>query len=118
MSRKSGLQKDVLSLYRRSVYRRPAADLHKTILDASALRMVRTKPPSTRPKFLLLERYNFRAQASAVSPRDVGAIEHLLRRGSRRIEVSEDPSVKDCWVSQEMKDWEAEQRRRHISVQR
>lgn len=77
----------------------------------SALRMVRTKAPSTRPKFLLIVRYNFRTQVSAISPRDISAIEHLLRRGRRQIQVSEDPNVKDCWVSQEMKDWEAKQRR-------
>jgi len=73
--------------------------------------MVRTKPPATRPNFLLFVRYNFRTQASTVSPRDISSIEHLLRRGSRQIEVSEDPGVRDIWVSQEMKDWEAKQKR-------
>ncbi|KAH7921917.1 hypothetical protein BV22DRAFT_1114167 [Leucogyrophana mollusca] len=88
--RKSGLQKDVLSLYRR------------------ALRMVRTKPVITQPKFLLFARYNFRTQASSVSPRDVAAIEHLLRRGRRQIEMYEDKAVKDCQVSQTMREWEEE----------
>jgi len=85
--RKSGLQKDVLNLYRR------------------ALRMVRSKPDSARSKFDLMVKYTFRTQASSVSSRQVSAIEHLLRRGSRQIEMYEDPAVKDCWVSQEMKDW-------------
>jgi len=95
--RKSGLQKDVLSLYRR------------------ALRMVRTKPDSTRPKFDLMVRYIFHTQASSVSPREVSAIEHLLRRGVRQIEMYEDAAVKDCWVSQEMKDWSEAHRSRKVT---
>ncbi|KAG1774813.1 hypothetical protein EV702DRAFT_470278 [Suillus placidus] len=86
--RKSGLQKEVLALYRR------------------ALRMVRTKPALTQPKFLLFVRYNFHTQASSVSPRDVAAIEHLLRRGRRQLEMYEQPSVRDCQISQAMSDWE------------
>ncbi|KAH7913401.1 hypothetical protein BJ138DRAFT_1059069 [Hygrophoropsis aurantiaca] len=89
--RRSGLQKDVLSLYRR------------------ALRMVRTKPTITQPKFLLFVRYSFRTQASSVAPRDVAAIEHLLRRGQRQLEMYEDKAVKDCQVSQAMRVWEEEQ---------
>jgi len=94
--RRSGLQKDVLSLYRR------------------ALRMVSTKPPSVRPKFLLFVRYSFRMQASAVSPRDVAAIEHMLRRGKRQIEMYEDSKVRDCWVSSEMLRWAEEQKGRTV----
>ncbi|EGN92144.1 hypothetical protein SERLA73DRAFT_117784 [Serpula lacrymans var. lacrymans S7.3] len=90
MSTKSGLQREVLSLYRR------------------ALRMVRTKPPATQPKFRLFVQHNFRILASSISPRDVEAIEHLLRRGRRQIEMYEDHAVKDCWVSQEMRDWAKE----------
>lgn len=93
-ARRSGLQKDVLELYRR------------------ALRMVRAKPESTRPKFLLFVRYNFRQQAQNISPRDVSAIEHLMRRGRRQLETYESPAVKDCWVSQEMRDWEVDHRGR------
>lgn len=85
---RSGLQKDVLSLYRR------------------ALRMVRTKPPLTQPKFLLVLRYTFHANASAISPRNVSAIEHLLRKGTRQIEMYEDDAVKDVWVSSEMLQWQ------------
>ncbi|KAG2155838.1 uncharacterized protein EDB93DRAFT_55177 [Suillus bovinus] len=90
--RKSGLQKDVLALYRR------------------ALRMVRTKPALTQAKFLLFVRYNFHTQASSVSPREVAAIEHLLRRGRRQLEMYEQPSVKDCQISQVMSDWEQNRR--------
>ncbi|PBK75048.1 related to Found in Mitochondrial Proteome [Armillaria ostoyae] len=87
MTRRSGFQREVLSLYRR------------------ALRMVQTKPPSTRAKFLLFVRYNFHQNAANISPRQVGVIEHLMRQGRKQIEMYEDPSVKDCWVSKEMKEW-------------
>ncbi|KAF8271990.1 hypothetical protein EI94DRAFT_1567317 [Lactarius quietus] len=87
--RHSGLQKEVFALYRRS------------------LRMVRTKPPSTRDKFRLFIRYSFKTQAVAVSPRSVSTVEHLVRRGKRQLETYENPSVTDCWVSQEMRDWRA-----------
>ncbi|KIY46508.1 hypothetical protein FISHEDRAFT_75534 [Fistulina hepatica ATCC 64428] len=88
MTQLSGLQKDVLALYRR------------------ALRMARTKPVSAQPKFTLFVRYTFRTTSSSVSARDLTAIEHLLRKGKRQLAVYEDPAVKDCWVSKEMYDWQ------------
>ncbi|KXN81770.1 hypothetical protein AN958_03696 [Leucoagaricus sp. SymC.cos] len=91
--RRSGLQRDVLALYRR------------------ALRMVKTKPESTQHKFSLYVRYTFHQNASSISPRDVSTIEHLLRKGRRQLEMYEDPGVKDCFVPKNMVDWE-EQRRR------
>ncbi|ESK95030.1 heat shock [Moniliophthora roreri MCA 2997] len=91
--RKSGLQKEALALYRR------------------ALRMVRSKPPASRLKFSLFVRYTFRTNASNISPRDVSTIEHLLRKGKRQLEMYETPSVKDCWVSEEMRDWDRNWRR-------
>ncbi|KAG7088431.1 hypothetical protein E1B28_012424 [Marasmius oreades] len=90
--RKSGLQKEVLSLYRR------------------ALRMVRSKSSAGRPKFSLFIRYTFRTNATSISPRNVSAIEHLLRKGRRQLDLYESPSVKDCWVSEEMKTWDRTQR--------
>ncbi|KAI6147495.1 hypothetical protein BKA82DRAFT_139724 [Pisolithus tinctorius] len=95
MSAPSGLQKEVLALYRR------------------ALRMVRTKPSHTQDKFSLLVRYMFHVQASAVSPRKVSAIEHLLRRGRRQIELFENPSIRDCHISQDMREWERSRRKYH-----
>ncbi|KAI9435376.1 hypothetical protein F5148DRAFT_989868 [Russula earlei] len=92
--RHSGLQKEVLALYRR------------------ALRMVRTKPPPSRDKFRLFVRYSFKTQAAAVSPRSVGTVEHLIRRGQRQLETYEHPAVRDCQVSREMRDWEVQERRR------
>lgn len=70
--------------------------------------MTTHKPASTRPKFLLLVRYTFRNNAGSVGARDVSAIEHLLRKGKRQVEMYEDRSVKDCWVSGEMREWEKE----------
>ncbi|KAJ7250868.1 hypothetical protein B0H12DRAFT_1052225, partial [Mycena haematopus] len=91
-ARKSGLQKEVLNLYRR------------------ALRIPRTKPEQTRVKWNLLIRYSFRKTATSVSPRNISAIEHLLRVGKRQITSYEDESVKDCHVSAEMREWEQAQR--------
>lgn len=71
-----------------------------------ALRMARSKPPPARPKFSLFVRYTFKTQSSSISPREVSAIEHLLRKGKRQIEMYEDPQVRDIWVSQAMRDWE------------
>lgn len=72
--------------------------------------MVFTKPPSTQPKFLLFIRFTFRSQASSISARDVAAVEHLLRKGSRQLEGLEEKGVKDCWVSKEMEEWGRRQR--------
>ncbi|KAI0372162.1 hypothetical protein BV20DRAFT_940170 [Pilatotrama ljubarskyi] len=99
-ARRSGLQREVLSLYRR------------------ALRMVNTKPPSSQPKFRLFVRYSFKTQATAVSPRDISTIEHLLRRGRRQIEMYEDPKVRDCWVSSEMVQWGEQNRGRREEASR
>ncbi|KAJ6613281.1 hypothetical protein B0H10DRAFT_2222330 [Mycena sp. CBHHK59/15] len=87
MSRMSGLQKEVLSLYRR------------------ALRIPRTKPPLSRPKWELMIRYTFRTTAARAPPRAVGVIEHLLRTGRRQVAAYEDAAATDCWVSAEMREW-------------
>lgn len=71
-----------------------------------ALRVVRTKPIHTRPKFLLTIRHAFRATPSWVSARDFETVEFLLRRGRRQVEMWEDVNVRDCWVSEEMREWE------------
>lgn len=71
-----------------------------------ALRVVQTKPLATRPKFRLFIRYSFKTQAKSISPRDVSAIEHLLRKGRRQLETYEDIKVRDIWVSKAMQEWE------------
>ena len=74
--------------------------------------MVRTKPPEARPKFMTFVRYSFKTQATAIQPKNVSAIEHLLRRGRRQLEIYEDPKVRDCWVSKDMREWNEQDRRR------
>ncbi|KZW03379.1 hypothetical protein EXIGLDRAFT_725819 [Exidia glandulosa HHB12029] len=80
----SGIQREALALYRR------------------ALRMVRTKPPATRDHFLALVRSHFRTQAHAVSPRNVSAVEYLMRRTQRTLEGWEDDGVRDVGVTPDM----------------
>lgn len=101
---RSGLQKDVLKLYRRFVVRMwwRISQLNPII---SALRMANNKPETVRPKFRLFVRYTFHSNASKVSPRNVSYIEHLLRKGTRQLEQFEDSAVKDCYLSEEMMEW-------------
>jgi len=87
MRPRSGLQKDVLNLYRR------------------ALRIARTKPVETQAKFDISIRYTFRTRAASVGPRQIDAIERLLRKGEQQLETYETSSVKDCYISREMKEW-------------
>jgi len=76
--------------------------------------MVKTKPEPARPKFQLFIRYNFHINAKKVSPRNVSFIEHLLRKGTRQVEQYEDSNVTDCWVSQEMVEWDRNQRLKRL----
>lgn len=78
--------------------------------------MVRTKPLHTQAKFALFVRYMFHTQASLVSPHNITAVEHLLRRGRGQIELYESPSVSDCHVSQAMKDWEQRHRKDRVRL--
>ena len=55
---------------------------------------------------MTLIRYTFHKNGHSISYRDVGTIEHLLRKGRRQVEQLEDNSVKDCWVGDEMKQWD------------
>lgn len=70
--------------------------------------MVKNKPPTSQTQFRLFVRYTFKTQATSVSPRDIAAIEHMLRRGRRQLEMYEDPNVRDCLVSSEMLHWGAQ----------
>lgn len=81
----SGIQREALALYRR------------------ALRMTRTKPAVAQDRFLCLVRAHFRAQAQAVSPRNVSAVEYLMRRSARTLEGWESDEVRDVGVSEDMK---------------
>jgi len=107
MPPQSGLQKDVLNLYKRYVtILIGSVTFHlANSIWLSALRISRTKPAETKAKFDILIRHTFRTQAASVSPRQISAIEHLLRKCKRQLETYESPLVKDCYVSQEMKEW-------------
>ena len=70
-----------------------------------ALRMTRTKPASTRPKFELFVRHAFHTSAASVSPRELTTIEYLLRKGGRQLEMFESADVRDITLSQEMLAW-------------
>ncbi|KAM0694667.1 hypothetical protein Q7P36_005023 [Cladosporium allicinum] len=68
-ARLSGLQRDVLSLYRR------------------CLRAARLKPAANRPNFEAFARREF-ARYLPLDKKDFGAIEFLLRKGQKQLEVS------------------------------
>ena len=74
--------------------------------------MAHSKPPNSRENFDFFVRYTFRTRASSVSPRDVAAIEHLLRHGRRQVEMYEDSKVRNCFINKEMLEWGQQHRRR------
>ncbi|PHH78768.1 hypothetical protein CDD82_2863 [Ophiocordyceps australis] len=75
-TRLSGLQKEVLSLYRQ------------------CLRESRKKPPSSRTRFESFVRAEF-ARNLSMDKRDFAAIEFLLRKGRRQLSVYAAPNIKD-----------------------
>lgn len=74
MPRLSGLQRDVLSLYRQ------------------CLRAARSKPSETRPNFEAYARHEFERNLS-LDKKDFGAIEFLLRKGQRQLETYAAPNI-------------------------
>ncbi|KAH7132055.1 complex 1 protein-domain-containing protein [Dendryphion nanum] len=76
MVKYSGLQRDVLSLYRQ------------------CLRAVREKPSDTRGNFRDFARSEFRQHAS-VNKKDFSTIEYLLRNGRRKLETYQDPGIRN-----------------------
>ncbi|TWU78408.1 hypothetical protein ED733_008793 [Metarhizium rileyi] len=74
--RLSGLQKEVLALYR------------------SCLRESRKKPASTRAHFERFARNEF-SRSLGIEKRDFAAIEFLLRKGRRQLDVYSNPGIKD-----------------------
>ncbi|KAI1824502.1 complex 1 protein-domain-containing protein [Xylaria intraflava] len=74
--RLSGLQKEVLSLYRR------------------CLRESRKKPKATRPHFEAFARSEFNKNIK-IDRKDFGAVEFLLRKGRRQLDVYSAPGIKD-----------------------
>ena len=76
VKRLTGLQRDVLYLYRQYI------------------RMAYKKPEDSRPHFLNFVRGEFRKNSN-LSRREFNAIEYLIRTGKRRLEMYQDPTVKD-----------------------
>ncbi|CDO55145.1 similar to Saccharomyces cerevisiae YDR379C-A SDH6 Protein involved in the assembly of the mitochondrial succinate dehydrogenase complex [Geotrichum candidum] len=73
----SGLQKDVLKLYR------------------MCIRQVHKKPVENQPQFLNFVREEFYSKRDTINRKDFGAIEYLLRKGNRMLEVYGNPLVKN-----------------------
>ncbi|KAK9450001.1 uncharacterized protein V1518DRAFT_415277 [Limtongia smithiae] len=77
--RLTGLQREVLSLYR------------------SSIRAIRTKPPENRANFVAFVRSQFRPHL-ALSKSDFATIEYLLRKGSHQLETYSNPGVRNVSV--------------------
>ncbi|KAJ1648596.1 hypothetical protein LPJ64_000178 [Coemansia asiatica] len=75
--RLSGLQKDVLHLYR------------------DCLRAIKSKPKEAQPRFRAFARKEFDRNIGTLKRTDVKAIEYLLRIGRRRMEQYMAPTVQD-----------------------
>ncbi|KAJ5585322.1 uncharacterized protein N7459_005122 [Penicillium hispanicum] len=76
MVRLSGLQREVLSLYRQ------------------CLREIRKKPAESRGNFKSYARAEFQKHLS-VNKKDFGAIEYLLRKGHRQLEMYTSPAIRN-----------------------
>ncbi|KAJ7280482.1 hypothetical protein O6H91_19G038400 [Diphasiastrum complanatum] len=75
VQRLSGLQRQVLSLYR------------------SLLRAARLKSPEARVNIEAIVSSEFRKQASSVDKKDFVRIEHLLRKGTKQLEMLNNSST-------------------------
>ncbi|KAJ2725554.1 hypothetical protein GGI07_001182 [Coemansia sp. Benny D115] len=76
----SGLQRDVLRLYR------------------DCLRAIAKKPEEARPRFRAFARHEFDKNIGSMKRTDVKAIEYLLRVGRRRMEQYMGPNVRDISI--------------------
>ncbi|RDI76378.1 hypothetical protein Vi05172_g13639 [Venturia inaequalis] len=76
MPRLSGIQRDVLSLYRK------------------CMRAANKKPAETKDKFKDFTRSEFRKHLE-LNKKDFSTIEFLLRKGNRQLEIYEDPGIKN-----------------------
>ena len=76
--RLSGIQRDVLSFYRR------------------CLREIGKKPEESQVHFRMYLRNEFE-KARGLDKKDFGTIEFLLRKGRRQLETYADAGVKDIW---------------------
>ncbi|KAL5332887.1 complex 1 protein-domain-containing protein [Aspergillus crustosus] len=76
MARFSGLQREVLSLYRK------------------CLRGIRKKPIESRSNFKSYARTEFEKHIH-ISKKDFNAIEYLLRKGARQLEMYSSPGIRN-----------------------
>ncbi|KAL1304771.1 hypothetical protein AAFC00_003707 [Neodothiora populina] len=76
MARLSGLQRDVLSLYRK------------------CLREARKKPVDVRSNFLEFARTEFK-EHKKIDKKDFSAVEYMLRRGQRQLEIYSAPGIRN-----------------------
>ncbi|KIW01342.1 uncharacterized protein PV09_07114 [Verruconis gallopava] len=76
MARLSGVQRDVLSLYRK------------------CLRAANKKPAETRMNFINFTKEEFRKNRN-LDRKDFGTIEFLIRKGHRQLAIYEDPGIKN-----------------------
>ncbi|KFY44805.1 hypothetical protein V494_01291 [Pseudogymnoascus sp. VKM F-4513 (FW-928)] len=74
--RLSGLQKEALALYRK------------------CLRESRKKPAETKMHFEKFARHEFEKNIG-LNKKDFSAIEYLLRKGNRQLEIYASPGIKD-----------------------
>lgn len=79
MARISGIQRDVIKLYRQCI------------------RAVHKKPVSEQPNFYHFVRREF-DKYKGLGKRDFGTIEFLLRKGYRTLEVYSEPSVRNISI--------------------
>ena len=80
--------------------------------------MTRTKPPGNRDKFIILVAHTFRRNSTLVSPRDFSTIEYMIRQGTKQLEMYENPSLRDCLLTDEMTEWAQENQATIIAMQR
>ncbi|EYE93493.1 succinate dehydrogenase assembly factor 1 [Aspergillus ruber CBS 135680] len=76
MARLSGLQRDVLSLYRK------------------CLREIRKKPVESRDNFKAYTRAEFQKNIF-IGKKDFTAIEYFLRKGQRQLEMYSSPGIRN-----------------------
>ncbi|KAJ1331361.1 succinate dehydrogenase assembly factor 1 [Microdochium nivale] len=72
----SGLQKEVIALYRH------------------CLRAARQKPMATQPHFKAYARAEF-DKSIQINKKDFAAVEFLLRKGKRQLELYSQPNIRD-----------------------
>ncbi|KAH0284909.1 hypothetical protein M436DRAFT_58815 [Aureobasidium namibiae CBS 147.97] len=76
MARLSGLQREILSLYRK------------------CLRETRKKPADVRSNFLRFAQSEFREHQKH-DKKDYSAIEYMLRKGQRQLEIYSSPGIRN-----------------------